>query len=73
MDGFVAQVLQRRANHDTFTLEHVEAAERPDLHERFGIETLPTLVVVEGNRVQARLADPRGCAAIERFLAPWLN
>jgi thioredoxin-like negative regulator of GroEL len=44
-------VLQRRANHDAFALDRVEAAQRPDLHKRFGIETLPTLVVVEDNRV----------------------
>jgi hypothetical protein len=73
VDAFVAQVLQRRANHDTFALERVEASARPDLHRRFGIETLPTLVIVQGNRVRGRLADPGGCAAIERFLAPWLR
>ena len=73
VEGFVAQVLQRRANHDSFLLEDVEASERPDLHRRFGIETVPTLVVVEENRIRGRLADPRGCAAIERFLTPWLH
>jgi thioredoxin-like negative regulator of GroEL len=73
VEGFVAQVLQRRGNHDTFALERVEAAARPDLHERFGVETLPTLVVVESNRIRGRLTDPGGCAAIERFIAPWLR
>ena len=73
VEGFVAQVLQRRANHYTFALDRVEAAERPELHRRFGIKTLPTLIVIEGNRVVGRLADPGGCAAIERFLAPWLR
>ena len=73
LEGFVAQVLQRRANHETFALERVEATQRPDLHRRFSIDTLPTLVVVENNRVEGRLIDPGGCAAIERFLAPWLR
>ncbi|HYX88499.1 MAG TPA: thioredoxin family protein [Gaiellaceae bacterium] len=73
VDGFVAQVLQRRGNHDTFLLDRVEARERPDLHRRFGIDTLPTLVVVEDNCVRGRLGDPGGCADIERFLAPWLR
>ena len=36
VEAFVAQVLQRRANHDTFLIDRVEAGERPDLHERFG-------------------------------------
>jgi thioredoxin-like negative regulator of GroEL len=73
VEGFVAQVLQRRANHDTFDVMRVEAGDRPDLHKRFRVETLPTLLVIEDNRVRGRLADPGGCAEIERFLAPWLR
>ena len=73
VEGFLAQVLQRRRNHDTFRLYRVTKEERPDLVERFDIGTLPTLVVVEGKTVQARLETPRGCREIERFLAPWLN
>jgi hypothetical protein len=52
---------------------HVSDEERPDLLEHFGIETLPTLVVVEGKTVRGRLECPRGCREIEGFLAPWLN
>jgi thioredoxin-like negative regulator of GroEL len=73
VEGFLAQVLQRRRNHGTFKLYHVAQEERPDLVERFAVERLPTLVVVEGKRVQARLERPRGCKEIEEFLAPWLN
>jgi len=72
-EGFLAQVLQRRGNHETFVIERIEESERPDLHERFRIDLLPTLVVVEGRRVQGKLADPGGCGPIERFLAPWLH
>ena len=73
VEGFLAQVLQRRRNHGTFKLYSVAQEERPDLFERFGVSTLPTLVVVEGKTVQARLERPRGCREIERFLAPWLH
>ena len=72
-DGFLAQVLQRRGYHETFLLQRIEEAERPDLHDRFGIDTVPTLVVIEGNRLKGRLVAPGGAAAIERFLAPWLR
>jgi hypothetical protein len=65
--------LQRRQNHDTFTLYRVAAEDRPDLVERFGITTMPTLVVVEDRFVRARLERPRGCREIETFLSPWLN
>jgi hypothetical protein len=56
VEGFLAQVLQRRRNHD-----------------RFRVESLPTLVVVENKQVRARLEVPRGCRDIEKFLAPWLQ
>ena len=73
MEGFLAQVLQHRRNHETFRLYRVPSEERPDLIEHFGIGTLPTLVVIEGDRVRGRLETPRGCRDIETFLAPWLN
>jgi thioredoxin-like negative regulator of GroEL len=73
VEGFLAQVLQRRKNHGTFKIYRVAREERPDLVERFAIEEMPTLVVVEGRKVRARLARPRGCRDIEAFLAPWLN
>jgi thioredoxin-like negative regulator of GroEL len=73
VEGFLAQVLQRRRNHGTFRLYRVAEEEHPDLVERFAVDTTPTLVVVEGKRVRARLSRPRGCREIERFLAPWLQ
>jgi thioredoxin-like negative regulator of GroEL len=73
VEGFLAQVLQRRRNHGTFHVVHVAEEERPDLLERFKIQTLPTLVVVEGKAVAGRLERPRGCREIEGFLSPWLN
>src|SRR5437773_4545401 len=72
-EGFLAQVLQRRQNHETFKLYRVAQEERPDLVERFRVEQMPTLVVVVGRRVRGRLEQPRGCREIESFLAPWLN
>ncbi|HVR13809.1 MAG TPA: thioredoxin family protein [Gaiellaceae bacterium] len=73
VEGFLAQVLQRRRNHETFNVVRVAEEERPDLLERFRIETVPTLVVVEHKAVKGRLERPRGCREIEGFLAPWLN
>jgi thioredoxin-like negative regulator of GroEL len=72
-EAFLAQVLQRRRNHETFRLYRVAKEERPDLLERFGVTATPTLVVVEGRKVRAKLELPRGCREIEAFLAPWLN
>jgi len=73
VEGFIAQVLQRRRNHATFKMYRVDREQRPDLVERFEVDTLPTLVVVENKLVRARLERPRGCREIEGFLAPWLK
>ena len=71
-EGYLAQVLQRRANHDAFDFHRVDVDEQPSIARRFGIRTLPTLVVVEGKRVEARLDAPSGCAEIQAALARWL-
>ena len=73
VEGFLAQVLQRRANHQTFRIYRVDADSEVELTKRFRIEKLPTLIVVEGKRVRGELPNPRGCRDIERFLAPWLH
>ena len=73
VEGFLAQVLQRRRNHGTFRVLQVAEEERPDLLERFKVLAVPTLVVVEGSTVAGRLERPRGCREIEGFLAPWLH
>ena len=73
VEGFLAQVLQRRRNHGTFRVVSVRAEERPDLMTRFGVTHLPTLVVVTDREVRARLERPRGCKEIERLLSPWLQ
>lgn len=73
VEGFLAQVLQRRRNHASFRLYKIDVADRPDLVERLHIEQVPTLVVVDSKRVCARLSKPRGCVEIARTLEPWLN
>jgi thioredoxin-like negative regulator of GroEL len=72
-DGFLAQVLQRRRNHETFIVHRVERVQRPDLARRFRVETVPTLIVIAEGKVQGRLEDPSGCQEIELLLGPWLR
>jgi thioredoxin-like negative regulator of GroEL len=73
VEGYLSQVLQRRGNHESFRLHFVEASTHPEIVERFRIEEVPTLVVVDGNRVSARVTSPRGCREIEEALSPWLH
>ena len=72
-EGFLAQVLQRRKNHQTFVVQRINCVDRPDLAKKLGAETVPSLVVVENRRVRARLERVRGCRDIEQLLEPWLG
>jgi thioredoxin-like negative regulator of GroEL len=72
-EGFLAQVLQSRRNHDTFALIRVEYESHVELAARCGIARPPAIVVVEEKHVRARLDDLRGCVAIRSVLSPWLK
>jgi hypothetical protein len=67
-EGFLAQVLQRRRNHGTFTIKFVAQEDHPEPIERFRIATTPTIVVVDGAKVRGRLIEPRGCEEIQTVL-----
>lgn len=73
VDSYLAHVLQRGRNHNTFVIHRIAQEERPELIERFRIVTLPTLLVIENRTVRGRLEQPRGSKAIEEFLTPWLD
>jgi thioredoxin-like negative regulator of GroEL len=73
VEGFLAQVLQRRANHSSFQLVRVDTDQRPDLVERLQVTEIPTLLVVAEGRVRERIVRPSGCAEISKRLAPWLR
>jgi thioredoxin-like negative regulator of GroEL len=73
VEGFIAQVLQRRRNHDTFELVRVSVEQRPDLAEKFRIEEVPTICVVDERKLRRRIVAPRGCRELERELEPWLH
>jgi thioredoxin-like negative regulator of GroEL len=73
IDGYVANVLQRRQNHETFLLQRVIVEDHPEIAARFGVDGLPTLFVIEDNRVCARIEDPRGTHDLEDALGPWLK
>jgi len=73
VDGFLAQVLQRRRNHEAFHVIRIDVHARPDLAERFRVSDYPALCVIADSRVQARLDRPRGCRDIEAALKPWLK
>jgi thioredoxin 1 len=73
VEGFIAQVLQRRRNHETFDLVRVSVDKRPDLAQKFRIDAVPAICVVEGRKLRKTIVTPRGCRQLERELEPWLQ
>jgi thioredoxin-like negative regulator of GroEL len=73
VEGFLAQVMQRRHNHDTFDLVRISIDSRPDLVERLRVDAIPTFLVIEGTQVKKRIVMPTGCRELEAALSPWLR
>jgi thioredoxin-like negative regulator of GroEL len=71
-EALLAQTLQRRKNRSRFEVIRVNV-ERPDLAERFRIEVVPTLVVIESRRVARRIVSPDTALNLARSLEPWLQ
>ena len=72
-EGYLAQVLQRRGNHDAFQLHRLDVDEYPTTARRFEIKTLPTLIVIDDKKLQARLEVPTSCVQIRTALTRWLR
>lgn len=72
-EAFLAHVLQRRKNHDTFAIIRMRVDRRPDLVERFRVDVVPTMLVVDSGRIRSRIVHPRGPGELRAALAPWLR
>jgi len=73
VEGFIAQVLQRRQNHGTFDVVRISVDERPDLAQKFHVGEVPTICIVESRKLQLSIVSPSGCRDLERQLEPWLR
>jgi thioredoxin 2 len=73
VEAFLDQVLQARRNHDTFTRRVVDVENQPRLAERFGVNDLPTIVVIDRGQVAARLEGRVGVSQLRDALSPWLR
>lgn len=72
-EGFLAQVLQHRRNHQTFVIHRIDISKRADIGQRFRVTETPAIVIVAEGKVRARLTRPKGCAPIREQLEPWLR
>ncbi|MFL5926613.1 MAG: thioredoxin family protein [Gaiellaceae bacterium] len=72
VERYLAQVLQKRKNHEAFVVRKVDISDRPDLAQRFRVES-GALLVVDGNQIRGRLHEPRTVVQIRELLEPWLR
>jgi thioredoxin-like negative regulator of GroEL len=72
MESLIAHLARKERERLSVTI--VDLHERPELGERFGIEVVPTLVLVKGKRVVARIegraSAPKIDAMLESHLEP---
>lgn len=73
VDAFLAQILQSRGNHHTFDLVRVCLEKQPKLVEQLGVSQLPTLLIIDQRKIEARVENPRGRLEIQAALGPWLK
>jgi thioredoxin-like negative regulator of GroEL len=72
LEAQLAQALRRGENRARFELVRVNVDGRPDLAERFRVDVVPTLVVIEGKRVVQRIVSPKTVLDLTRALDAWL-
>jgi thioredoxin-like negative regulator of GroEL len=61
-----------RKERDRLRVTSVDINEQPELAERLGVRTVPTLALVKGKRVVERLEGRASAPRIERMLEPHL-
>jgi thioredoxin-like negative regulator of GroEL len=73
VESLLDQVLQERRNHEAFerTTVDVEAEER--VAERFAVDEVPTILVVENGEERCRIDGRPSVAALREALSPWLR
>jgi len=71
MDSLLAQ-LERRERH-RLQVTRVDVEEQPELAKRFKVRKVPTLVLVKGKRVVARLEGRAKAAEIDELVEEHLD
>src|SRR5205823_2928473 len=70
MDSLLAHLA--RKERERLRVARVDVESRPEVARRFGVATVPTLVLVKDRRVVERLEGRVSAPRIERMLAPHL-
>ena len=71
MESLVAHLA--RKERARLRVTQVDVNEQPELAQRFGVQTVPTIALVKGKRVVDRLEGRVSAPRIERMLEPHLD
>ncbi len=66
MESLLAHIA--RKERDRLRVTRIDIETRPDLAERFGVETIPTIVLVKGKRAVGRIEGRASAPKIENLL-----
>lgn len=61
-----------RKERERLRVTSIDVDERPELAQRFGVETVPTLALVKDKRIVDRIVGRASAPTIERMLEPHL-
>jgi thioredoxin-like negative regulator of GroEL len=71
MESLIAHVARKEREH--LRVARVDVEEKPEVAARFGVEEVPTLVLVKEKRVVGRLEGRATAPRIERLIEPHLE
>jgi len=71
MESLLAHIA--RKERDRLRVTKVDTDKRPDLAERFGVDDIPTLVLVKDKHTVARISGRASAPRIEQMIEPHLD
>ena len=71
MESLLAHIA--RKERDRLRVLKVDTDQRPEIAERFGVEDVPTLVLVKDKRTVARVSGRASAPRIEQMIEPHLD
>jgi thioredoxin-like negative regulator of GroEL len=73
VESLLDQVLQEHRNHDAFDRAVIDVDAEAPTAERYAVDEVPTILVVEDGREKCRIDGRPSVASLRDALSPWLR
>jgi thioredoxin 2 len=73
VESLLDQVLQERRNHEAFDRTVVDVDDDQSAAERYAVDAVPTILVLENGEEMCRIDGRPSVAALREALSPWLR